>query len=195
MKAIEALFPKARGEILRILFTGEGTELYLREIVRRSSLTLRAMQKELANLVEAGLVLSRRDGNRVYFQANPANPVYPELCGIARKNSGMVDLLKAALREVPGIEVAFIFGSVAAGTETPESDVDLFVIGSIGLRQLVPLLRPVSEQISREVNPYNLTVETWQERLRSGDALSIGVASRAKIFIKGSSDDLERLAP
>jgi len=195
MKTIEALFPKARGEILRILFTGEGTELYLREIVRRSSLSLRAMQKELANLVEAGLVLSSRDGNRVYFQANPANPIYPELCGIARKDGGMVDLLKAVLSEVSGIEVAFIFGSVAAGTETPESDVDLFVIGSIGLRQLVPLLRPVSEQISREVNPYNLTVETWRERLRNGDALSIGVASREKIFIKGNSDDLERLAP
>lgn len=194
MKTIDAIFPKARAEVLRILFAQEETELHLREIVRRSSLTLHAIQKELANMVATELVVSRRDGNRQYFRANKANPIYPELRGIVQKDNAIADLLAQALQNAPGIVAAFIYGSVASRTEKAASDVDLCVIGSIGLRELVPLLRPVSEKISREINPYNLSAESWRHKLSGNDAFINSVASGPKIFIKGNQDDLEGLA-
>jgi predicted nucleotidyltransferase len=194
MKTIDAIFSKARAEVLRNLFCDDDTELHLREIARRSGLTLHAIQKELASLTAAEIVVSRRDGNRQYFKANKANPIYPELRGIVQKDNAIADLIAVALQNAPGIEVAFIYGSVASRDEKAASDVDLFVIGAIGLRELVPLLRPVSEKIRREINPYNTTAESWRQKLSSNDAFTNNVASGAKIFVKGNQDDLERLA-
>jgi len=194
MKTIDAIFPKARAEILRILFSQEDTELHMREIVRRSGLTLHAIQKELASLAAAEIVTSRRDGNRQYFRANKANPIYLELRGIAQKDNAIADLLMEALQNAPGIVAAFIYGSVASRMEKAASDVDLFVVGTAGLRELVPLLRGVSEKIHREINPYNISAESWRQKLSDNDAFINSVASGPKIFIKGNQDDLDRLA-
>jgi DNA-binding transcriptional ArsR family regulator len=194
MNTIDALFSKTRAEVLRILFSQEETELYLREIVRRSGVTLHAVQRELAGLVAAELIVSRRDGNRQYFKANKANPIYPELRGIVQKDNAIADLLAQALKDARGIDVAFIYGSVAGRTQKASSDVDLFVIGEIGLRELVPLLTPVSERIRREINPYNLSRESWRQKLSTQNAFANSVASGPKIFVKGTADDLEGLA-
>ncbi|MGD9496869.1 MAG: nucleotidyltransferase domain-containing protein [Armatimonadota bacterium] len=91
---------------------------------------LSAVQRELGNLLAAGVVRRRRDGNRVYYQAERASPLFPDLQGIVLKTVGLADVLRAALEPVREcIEVAFVFGSVAAGEAGAESDVDLTVIG------------------------------------------------------------------
>ena len=117
MKTIDAIFPKVRAEVLRNLFAREDEELHLREIVRRSGLNLRTVQRELASLTETEVLVSRRDGNRQYFRANKVNPIYPELRGIVLKDNAIADLLRHALKDASGIEVAFVFGSVASRSE------------------------------------------------------------------------------
>ena len=62
---------QGRAEVLRLLFSQPGTEIYLREIVRRSGLSPRTIQQELALLKGQELLLSRKDGNRLYYRANP----------------------------------------------------------------------------------------------------------------------------
>lgn len=63
------------------------------------------------------------------------------------------------------MEIAFIFGSIAKGTENARSDVDLMVIGSADLRTLAPILRPISEKYGCVINPYVLTRESWKENV------------------------------
>src|SRR2546430_11306403 len=48
------------------------------------------------------------------------------------------------------ISIAFVFGSLAQSRERAHSDVDLMVVGTIGLRQLTKLLSGVSEKIGRD---------------------------------------------
>jgi hypothetical protein len=93
----------------------------------------------LSKLVDAGLVRLRSDGNRVYYSANSAHPLFPEIRGLVEKTSGVGVLLEEALQDAR-VELAFVFGSVASGTARPDSDLDLFVIGEIGLRGVVKLL-------------------------------------------------------
>jgi predicted nucleotidyltransferase len=50
------------------------------------------------------------------------------------KRVGLVDVLREHLRPMQGrINLAFVFGSLAAGTGTAQSDVDLMVVGDMGL--------------------------------------------------------------
>jgi DNA-binding transcriptional ArsR family regulator len=191
MRAIDAIFPKGRAEVLRNLFNEEDSELHMRELVRRTGLNLRTVQRELAQLTDSEIITSRRDGNRQYFKANKGNPIYQELRCIVIKDCCMAEVLREALKDVAGIQVAFIYGSVAKRTEKASSDIDLFVIGEAGLRDIVPVLGPASEKLHREINAYNITPETWEAKLASGDAFINSVAQEAKIFVKGLADDLE----
>jgi len=51
---LQGLFPMVRAEILRLLFTNPGQELYVRELARLSYLALHTVQDELAKLRAAG---------------------------------------------------------------------------------------------------------------------------------------------
>lgn len=194
MSILNSIFPQARAEVFKILFQTHQPEWHMREIVRQSGLNLRTIQRELAMLTESELITSRKDGNRQYFKANEEHPIFMDLCSMVQKDGNARQLLYRALETQAGIEVAFIYGSMAKGEAMPQSDIDLFVIGSIGLRQIVKALGPIREKLHREINTYNLSVAEWRERCSMADAFTKNVAENEKIFIIGNRYDLERLA-
>nr|MDA3885803.1 nucleotidyltransferase domain-containing protein [Candidatus Delongbacteria bacterium] len=104
----------------------------------------------------------------------------------------LADVLKNSL-SVESIEYAFIFGSIASGEEKPESDVDLFVIGNISLRELSKLLKEANTIIDREINPYTITMKDFIKRKMENDHFITRVLNSSKIIIKGSIDDIEKL--
>lgn len=185
MSVLAELFPKARAETLRLLFDDSAAELHLRDLARLAGLSPAALQRELGNLTRCDLLISRRDGNRLYFRANPGHPLYPELRGLVVKTSGIAPALRQALESVDGIELAFIFGSTAAGTLGSRSDVDLLVIGTAGLRKITPALRGVAESLGREINPVSLNAAEWREKLQRGDAFATRVSAEPKLWLKG----------
>jgi predicted nucleotidyltransferase len=92
-----------------------------------------------------------------------------------------------------GIEFAFVFGSQASGMAEADSDVDLMVVGSVGLRALAPRIRPVTATLGREVNPHVLSRETFVAKARAGDAFIANVLAGPKLWIKGGPNDLGSL--
>ena len=74
-----------RAELLRLLFTNRGQELYTRELARLSFLALRTVQDELAKLEAARLIVSRHNGYQRFYRANPTHPLYPVLTELVRK--------------------------------------------------------------------------------------------------------------
>lgn len=192
MSLLQILFPQVRAEVLRLLFADETRELHLRELTRQSGLSLGTLQTEVEKLRAADLLLSRRDGNRLYFRANAAHPLFADLRQLVLKTAGLREVLADALRDVPGIELAFVFGSLAAGTGKAGSDVDLLVIGDAGLRALAPRLRPAAERLGREINPVTMTAAEFI-RDRTKKPFLRDVLAKDKLFLKGNSDELARL--
>jgi predicted nucleotidyltransferase/predicted transcriptional regulator len=189
---VDIVGSRSRAEVFRLLFEQPGTELYLREIHRRSGLSIRPIQEELANLEARGLIKTRKDGNRTYYSANTQHPLFPEVRGLVEKTTGLRALLQRALSD-PEIQYAFIFGSVASRTARPGSDLDLFVIGTLGLRKLTKLLSGLSDTIGREINPHVMTSQEFVRRIRAKDHFISSVMSAKKTFVIGDQDELERL--
>jgi predicted nucleotidyltransferase/DNA-binding HxlR family transcriptional regulator len=188
----ELLSSRARAEIFRLLLSGTGEELHVREIERRSGLNDSTLRQELRKLVRLDLVQSRRDSNRVYYRAKTESPLYPEIRNLVLKTSGLSDVLKSALKD-KRIRVAFVFGSIARGDEKAGSDVDLMVIGQLGLRDLSRLLSGIEEKIGREVNPHVLRQEEFKKRVRAREHFVSSVMETPKIFIIGSQRELEAM--
>jgi DNA-binding transcriptional ArsR family regulator len=193
MTLIDIVSSKRKAEILRLLFGVESGELHLREIVRRSRLALGTVQQELARLVKIGLVNSRRDGNRVYYRANRNSPVYADIRNLVLKTTGLANVLRCALQQ-PDVQVVFVFGSVASETAGPGSDIDLMVIGDIGLRRVAILLSGMAAKLGREINPHVLTAEEFGKRKQTGDHFISSVLATPRLFIVGSEHELAELA-
>ena len=183
---------RARAGVFTILFGLGQKELHNREIARRSELSEAAVRQELGKLADLELVRLRKDGNRVYYSANRSHPLYHEIHSIVLKTTGLVDVLADALVD-QRIETAFVFGSIAEGEETSDSDVDIMIIGSIGLMELSRLLSGVSERLAREINPIVMSREEYKRRIRTDDHFAKNVIKGARLFIKGDPDEFEAM--
>ncbi len=138
----DALFGKAKQAALGVLFSRPERALHLREIARLGKVSATAMQRVLNTLLSAGILLEERRGNQRLLRPNPDCPLFPELKGMAAKTFGVADRIKTALKPISGIEVAFIFGSVAKGEENAASDVDLVVVGTCSYHEVLAALSP-----------------------------------------------------
>jgi predicted nucleotidyltransferase len=183
----------ARVKIIRLLLLNEEKRYYQREIAELMGLPVRAVQREGIRLTEMGLLHRTEDGNRVYFQANPACSIFPELKRILLKTVALESLLGDALARGEQIEIAFIYGSYAASRETTTSDIDLFVIGFTSSRQLSTALRPVQAEIQRDVNYHLVTPEDLQEKILQGNGFLRNVLDGPKIFVIGNEETLRAL--
>jgi uncharacterized protein len=188
----EILSSRVKAEIFRLLFGLSAKELHLRELERQSGMAVGTVRQELQRLVRLELVAARRDSNRVYYRANQEHPLYPEIHSLVLKTAGLADVLREALGQEE-ILVAFVFGSVARRAERAQSDVDLMVIGPIGLRQLSGRLSAVSAQLGRVVNPHVMTAEEFRRRKAKRDHFLTRVLESPQIFVIGGKDDLEAM--
>lgn len=189
---VDIVSSRRKAEVLRLLFGIERKEIHLRDLARQSELALRTVQQELVRLGKVGLVSSRKDGNRMYYQANQHSPVYADLRNIVLKTAGLADVLREALQS-RDIKLAFVFGSIAAENARPESDIDLMVIGPLGLREVTKALHGVALKLGREVNPHVLTPAEFANRKRSGDHFITSLLESPRLFIVGTDDELTKL--
>ncbi len=181
---------RVKSEIFRLLFGLGQPELHLRELARQAGLSVGTVRQELQKLTHADLVSGRKDGNRVYYRANRNHPVHNDLRALVAKTGGLAELLKQRLDD-PRIRVAFVFGSVARGEARAQSDVDLIVIGSLGLRALAGLLSGAADEIGREINPHVFTEAEWCERKAQGGHFVTAMLAAPKLFVKGTAHELE----
>lgn len=189
-----ALFGQVRCAILALLFFHSDESYYMRQIVRMTGAAHGAIQRELAHLVQTGLIVRNKHGMEVFYQANTLSPIFPEVRGLIIKTAGAVEVLRVALAPVAErIEVAFIYGSVAKGTEKATSDVDIMVIGEVGFNEIVAILMPAEEQLHREVNPSVFTSAEIAQGVAHRQHFITSVLQETKVFLIGGEHDLTRL--
>ena len=184
----QLLSSQVRAEIFRLLFNGNKTSIHLRDLQRKSQLSIGTIQKEIGHLKELDLVIPERDGNRLYYTANTGHPLYNDICGLVEKTSGVIEKLKEILSRIKEVECAFIFGSVAKGEEKSHSDIDLIIIGNVGQRSLSSKFKEITMQTEREINPHIYSIKSWKEKLKKKDHFVKTILNDKKIFLVGDED-------
>jgi predicted nucleotidyltransferase len=182
-----------RAELLRVFFGLRRGELYRAELIDLMPFAKESVETQLNALKEMKLIVSEKDGNRVYYSANNLHPLYPDLRSIVLKTVGLREVLASALSDKE-IEFAFVFGSIASMTDKPESDVDLMVIGDVTELRLAKLLRGVGEQIGREINPHVYARKEIARRVESNDHFLNDVLQKPRLFLIGSENEFDRMA-
>ena len=167
---------------------------YLSDLAKHPRRRPSSLQTPLAALVSAGILARRKEGNRVYFQAHPDCPFLLELQGLIAKTVGLVEVLRETFVPLQDrLEVAFVHGSVARSGEAAASDIDLIVIGSLGLADLSPVLERAEERLARPVNVSVYLPQEFARKIAAKNHFLCSVLDKEKLFVVGELHDLERI--
>jgi len=186
----DALFTTTQQRVLRLLFGNTERTYFQQELIDRTGSGSGAVQRELARLVESGLVTMTRIGSQNHYQANRNAPIFDELRGIVTKTVGLIDPLRSALRPLnKRIDRAIVYGSVAKGEAHAGSDIDLLVVADrLTLEELFAKLVPVEEVLGRSIHPTLYTPEEFTRRKASGNPFLRKVLTGEHIDLLGSED-------
>ena len=188
----DALFPKVRQRVLAVLFSNPDRSFYANEVIALAQSGTGAVQRELAALLDAGLLLTTKRGNQKHFQANSAAPVFAELRGLVLKTMGLADVLRAALAPLEAqISTAFVYGSVAKQQDTAHSDIDVLIVSAtLGYADVFGALEGATVQLGRKVNPTLYTPEDITKRMAQDNAFVTRILQQPKIWLIGSEVQL-----
>jgi predicted nucleotidyltransferase len=185
------LFGQTRSAVLGALLLHPESSLHVRELARLTGASAGSLHRELRLLADMGLLLRREVGRQVHYSANTAHPVHAELAQLLRKTAGLVDVLREALEPLDKkVELAFVYGSMASGTERASSDVDLMVLGPASFADVARALGPAQSALRRDVNPTLMTRREFDEKLSAGDGFVRSVMRGDKLWLKGEEGDL-----
>jgi predicted nucleotidyltransferase len=183
-----------RGVLAQLLLRPESS-LHLREIARLTGTAPGTLMRELNTLTASGVLVRKRVGNQVHFQANPDCPIFEDLRNILKKTVGVADVLREALAPLASrIQAALVYGSIARGDERAGSDLDLLIVGEAKFAEIVAALAPAQALLRREVNPNVYPALEFRKKVAAGDPFLKRVLADRKIFIVGGEDDLAKPA-
>ena len=191
----DALFTKTQQKVLGLLYGKPDQRFYTNEILRWADMGRGSVRRELESMVRAGVLVASREGNQNFYQANGNCPIFNELHNIVKKTFGVGDQLAFALQPLMGsVVLAFVYGSIAKGSEHQNSDVDLMLVGE-GLHygEVMELLAPVEEQLGRPINPMLYTQADFERRLDEGNSFLERVMEQPRLMTEGAIDDFRQL--
>lgn len=188
MQALDALLSTPEQRLLSAVLLHPERDFGTVELLDRMGSSRSAGSTVLNRWVSAGLLSERRVGNQRRLAANPSSLLYPELRQILVKTVGVAQPLARALAPLrPRLTDAFVFGSVAAGTDDSESDIDLAVVGDVTLFDVSPPLDAAQAELGRPVHVSVYTPAEWArdddpvlKSVRQGPRIDLMEALRAE---------------
>ena len=194
METLDALLPRTRQGILAATLVQAEKAWYAAELARRLRVPSSSLQRELHDLTQAGILKMHRQGRMAYYQANVDSPLFPDLRGLMLKTSGLAHVLAEALKPLEiKLQMVFVYGSMASGSEQAESDIDLMVIGRVSPMELAVPLRGARELLGRPINPTVYTREEFLKKRKAKDHFLTRVLDRPKVFVIGNQDELGKI--
>ena len=156
-------------KVLNYYFLNPEKRHYVNELARILDVDPGNLFRKLKELEKEGILISETRGNQKYFSLNKKYPFLKELKKTFEAKYGFLNLIKEKLSKLKGLKEAFVFGSFAKNTLSPESDIDLLLIGEHSSLEAKKLILPLEKMIGREINIVDMTEKEFKKRKKRGD--------------------------
>ena len=187
----DALFTTTQQRVLAFLYGQPSRSFFASELIELTGSGSGAVQRELERLSSSGLVKVTRIGKQKHYQANAKCAVFEELRGLIVKTVAMVGPIRQALVPLGDrVAMALVHGSVARGTDTAASDIDLLVVAdALTLEELYSALAPVEAALDRRISPTLYTSEEYESRKSAGNGFLSRVLAGEHLTLIGGKDE------
>lgn len=189
--ALTVLFNKTCMLLLSLFYNNTEKSYYLREVVRKIGIGSGTVQREIAKLVSADLIIRQTNGKQVYYRANTKSRVFDEIRGLTIKTFGLADIIKDALSPLSNkINYAFIYGSQIDGTATTGSDIDLMVVGKVNEMELHKAINKAEGKLGKTINYSLFTLDEFKKRGKEKKGFIERIVAGKKIILIGEENEI-----
>jgi predicted nucleotidyltransferase len=188
----DALFTTTQQRVLGCLFGQPERSFTVSELIQTTGAGSGAVQREVARLAGSGLLTVEPVGNQKRYRADPASPIHTELVSLVRKTFGLAAPLREALAPLAEhVAVAFVYGSVAKGSDTAASDIDLMLVSdTLTYADVMAALHPLIERLGREIQPTLYTRAELRKRIAARNSFVTRVLAQSRLWVIGGEHDL-----
>ena len=179
---IDALFgSKTRVKLLHLFLSNPGKSFYVREITRLIDEQINSVRRELANMLEVGVITSDSSDNKLYYEVNQRYEHYIALKAIFTGGSEQVLIakkedtsLEGSLGGLQGLSLAIAAGVLVKGSV---SSIDLLLVGNVPSARLKKVIKEIEALEGRELNYAILGYDEFYYRLSIRDRFITGILS------------------
>lgn len=190
-----ALFKsKTRQALLRLFFTNPEARYYVRQLNTMLGISVGTLHREIKHLEDLGVIAVEAQGNLKFYSANKDHPLFDEFTSIVAKTIGVEAALKEALADIPGIKLAFTYGSFASGQETRRGDIDMFLAGKFDEKLLGATLKKLEKQLKRKIKHTTMSETEFRRELKKHPPELLDIFTEPKTFLIGEGNALQTLA-
>jgi predicted transcriptional regulator len=173
---IDALFgSKTRVKLLHLFLNNPGKAFYVREITRMIDEQINSVRRELANMLQVGIITSDTADNKLYYEINQRYEYYVPFRAIFADEKMHKPTNEAAtvqqpwrglLEELDGVRLLLIAGVLVRGSA---GTVDLLVVGDVSGVKVKNIVKHIEKVEGREVNYTVLSYDEFYYRLSVRD--------------------------
>lgn len=195
---IDALFgSKTRVKLLHLFLSNPGRAFYVREITRKIDEQINSVRRELANMLNVGIIKSENSNNKLYYEANQEYVHYEPLRQIFAAAAPASKTLRAVetagdwtsrLKSLGDVRVVILSGNLVHGSE---SDVDLLIAGSINKTQVKKFVKELEEEEGRTITYVVMEYQDFYYRLSIRDRFIMSVINTKHTVIADTEQVLE----
>ncbi len=169
---IDTLFgSKTRVKLLYLFLNNPGRAFYVREITRRVDEQINSVRRELANMLNVGVIKSDSVDNKLYYEVDteyvhykPLQQIFSDAASsseISSEVSSSTDWPKR-LKHMTGLKVLILSGSFVSGAH---SKVDMLIVGNVPKAKLKKFVKDLEEDEHRTLNYATLKYDDFSYRL------------------------------
>lgn len=140
---------KTRIKLLLKFFLNSKTTAYLRSLETEFKESSNGIRIELNRLEKAGMLSSETIGNKKFFKANTAHPLYDEVHNILLKHLGFDQIIEKVIERLGPVKEVYLTGDFSQGKDS--EIIDLIFIGHVNREYLLKLIGRVEQLIRRKI--------------------------------------------
>lgn len=171
---IDALFgSKTRVKLLHLFLNHPGQSFYVREITRTIDEQINSVRRELANMLNIGIITSDSADNKLYYEVNQRYEHYVPLRAIfadqhieATPETGLANTWHDELKQLPGVRLVLTAGVLV---KSSTSAVDVLLVGDVQSAKLKKVMKDIEKHEGRELNYSLLSYDEFYYRLSVRD--------------------------
>jgi len=195
---VEQLFgSKTRVKLLQLFYSNPNRSFYVREITRKIDEQINSVRRELANLLNVGIIVSDTTNNRLYYEVNQAYDYYKPLKEIFGQNDGTTKIVAKRSKAEPSsgvqdkikalgnVEILVLTGQF---TRDERSGVDFLAVGDINQSALQKYVAELESHEGKEVRFVCMSLKEFEYRRQINDRFITNVLeSKKQILIDKNS--------
>ena len=181
---------KVRIRILEQYMLDLDASFHVRGLVRVLNEEINAVRRELLNLQDAGLLISKKDGNKLVYKLNKKCPIIPELRSMFYKESDLGKAILKVVDAIEGIQVVVLTDSFIKNRYENPTDVDFLFIGDMKVRELSAAISELEKDQKREIRFSAIRKEDFDFARKKKEPFLMNILEKDKMIISGQISDL-----